>query len=141
MKYRIVEYHCFPEDAWKIRDEVFVREQGFLEEFDEIDKTAVHLIMYDGKIPIACSRYFPSEEENCFYIGRLAVIKAYRGKHIGAEMLRETELAVRRKGAKKSILHAQCQASYFYEKQGYQAFGEQDFEESCPHIWMSKKLT
>ena len=26
----------------------------------------------------------------------------------------------------------------FYEKQGYQPYGEIGFEEGCPHIWMYK---
>ena len=28
----------------------------------------------------------------------------------------------------------------FYEKQGYQVFGEEDFDEGCPHIWMYKDI-
>ncbi len=35
-------------------------------------------------------------------------------------------------------LHAQCRVKNFYEKSGYQAYGEIDEDEGCPHIWMRK---
>ena len=37
-------YDELPEEASRIRREVFVEEQGFMEEFDEIDGWANHLV-------------------------------------------------------------------------------------------------
>ena len=39
------------------------------------------------------------------------------------------------------ILHAQLQAVPFYEKLGFQAYGEIEYEEHCPHTWMKKIIT
>ena len=35
-------------------------------------------------------------------------------------------------------LHAQLQAKPFYEKLGFVAYGEIDYDEDCPHTWMKK---
>ena len=37
-------YHGLPAQARKIREDVFVKEQGFLEEFDSDDTRAVHIL-------------------------------------------------------------------------------------------------
>lgn len=39
-------YDELPEEASRIRREVFVEEQGFMEEFDEIDGWANHLVLF-----------------------------------------------------------------------------------------------
>ena len=46
------------DDAKKIRTEVFVNEQGFSVEFDEIDDVAVHIVGYDEGKPAAVCRYY-----------------------------------------------------------------------------------
>ena len=46
MTIRVYE-NALPEDALYIRTVVFVEEQGFRDEFDEIDKNCLHLIAYD----------------------------------------------------------------------------------------------
>ena len=39
-------YHGLPAQARKIREDVFVKEQGFLEEFDSDDTRAVHILAF-----------------------------------------------------------------------------------------------
>lgn len=41
-------YDFLPEDAKRIREAVFMKEQGFKNEFDDIDLLALHLILYAG---------------------------------------------------------------------------------------------
>ena len=131
MKIKI--YDFLPREAMKIREKVFVEEQGFLEEFDEIDSYAVHLVLFDQGEPIAACRFFQEKEKQDYIVGRIAVIKEYRGQKIGTKVLRAAEEEIRR-------LHAQLRAKEFYEKQGYLSYGEIGYEEYCPHIWMKKKL-
>ncbi len=38
------------------------------------------------------------------------------------------------------ILHSQMQAKEFYKKQGFKEYGDIEYEEDCPHIWMKLKL-
>ena len=71
---------------------------------------------------------------------RIAVEKEFRGKHLGSRILSAAESEIRNSGGSTVRLHAQQQAKLFYEKQGYAAFGEPDFDEDCPHIWMKKEL-
>ena len=108
-------YHTLPGDAVTIREEVFMKEQGFHDEFDETDQTASHIVLYIENIPAATCRFFPGQPQGEYIVGRIAVRKEYRG-------------------------HRQ-QARPFYEKQGYSVYGEPDFDEDCPHIWMQKELS
>ena len=71
---------------------------------------------------------------------RIAVRKEYRGHSLGSRVLSAAESEIRMLGGRRVILHAQQQARPFYEKQGYSAYGEPDFDEDCPHIWMAKDL-
>ena len=138
MEFKTYEY--LAEDAKMIRQRVFMQEQGFVDEFDDTDLQATQIVLYDEGKPIATCRIFPGNERNEFTLGRLAVLKEYRGKNIGAQMLQEAEKAVAQKGGTSISLHAQCRVQKFYEKCGYKVFGEVGEEEGCPHIWMKKQI-
>ena len=129
-----------PEDAALIRREVFIEEQGFINEFDEIDEKAVHILLYDNDTPAAVCRVFYSEEHGQYVIGRIAVRREFRGKHLGAEIMRSAEDEIRKLGGNTAGLSSQVQAMGFYEKLGYRPVGEQYMDEHCPHIRMEKEL-
>jgi predicted GNAT family N-acyltransferase len=133
-------YDYLPQDAKQIRTAVFVDEQGFKEEFDKIDSTAVHLMIYDGDKPVATCRFFWNEEKQSYTVGRIAVIKEYRMKGLGSRILKEAENQIRLLGGKTVCLHAQTRARGFYEKQGYVQKGGIEYEEYCPHVWMWKDI-
>ena len=135
----IVLYKGISDCAKEIRQNVFVNEQGFHNEFDDIDKIATHFVMFnDAKIPIATCRVFWDTAMNMYVLGRLAVIKEYRGKNIGSVMLKEAEKHIQKIGGKGIALHAQCSVTKFYQKLGFTEFGDTDDDEGCPHIWMKK---
>ena len=124
----------------QIRIDVFMKEQGFEDEFDEIDEIAKFVLLYiDGKPACTC-RYFPSNEEGDAHIGRMAVRKLYRGQHLGTKIMMAAENGIRRDGFKTCSLSAQVQAKPFYESLGYKAEGEEYLDEGCPHILMRKVL-
>ncbi len=131
-------YDALPDEAVEIRRNVFVEEQGFHNEFDEIDKHAKHILLYDNNFPVATCRFFEDDAAGNYFIGRLAVIKQYRGKNLGSLLLKCAETEIEKNGGKYAFLHAQIGAVKFYEKNGYMKYGEMDFDESCPHIWMRK---
>lgn len=126
------------EDARFIREEVFIKEQGFNNEFDEIDQIALHLVIYDEKGPIACCRYFEGQEQGEYIIGRIAVLKEYRGMQLGQKLIQEVEKQVNNLNGKKLSLSAQMRVMQFYEKQGFVALGEPYLDEECEHIHMEK---
>lgn len=125
----------------EVRQKVFVEEQGFVDEFDEIDKRAIHLLLLENQLPIGTARLFLTDEKQQTYrIGRVAIIKEYRGKKLGNEILRCLEEKAKELGAKKLELSAQCRVEKFYEKNGYVASGHIYLDEGCPHIHMEKQL-
>lgn len=128
-----------PKEAKEIRETVFVKEQGFKEEFDSIDNISTHLVAFDGEKAAGTCRYY-QDENGGYYLGRLAVMKEYRGKGVGAALVRAAEKSISSKGGKVLKLHSQLRAKSFYEKLGYTSFGKVDFDEECEHIWMVKTL-
>lgn len=136
---KTVIYEGISTPAKEIRQKVFVDEQGFRNEFDEIDKTATHIVMFvEDNIPAATCRVFWDTKMNMYILGRLAVIKEYRGKNMGSVMLKEAEKYIQKNGGECIALHAQCRVTAFYKKLGFIEFGDIDDDEGCPHIWMKK---
>lgn len=133
-------YAALCQDARDIREQVFVAEQGFCHEFDEIDQRAICLVLYDEGLPVATGRLYPSDEPGEYILGRIAVIKSHRGQNLGALVISLLEKRAQELGARCASLSAQCRAQGFYEKQGYHAEGETYLEEFCPHITMKKSL-
>lgn len=125
-----------PEAARQIRTAVFVDEQGFREEFDTVDHIAYHVVLSQGTTPLGTGRVF--NDHGTWHIGRLAVYRAYRKKHHGAQILAALENIAWREGADCVTLNAQARAQEFYRKQGYTAYGDIFLEENCPHIAMKK---
>lgn len=136
----IKKYDYFPEEAKNIRTNVFINEQGFQIDFDEIDDIAEHLVLYDGDEPAGTCRYFFNTKKGMYAIGRLAVEKRFRKKNYGADLIRYAEEEIQKLGYFKTCLSAQVRASSFYEKQGYHKTGDEYMIEFCPHIWMVKEL-
>lgn len=103
-----------PEGA-AVRIKVFVEEQGFQNEFDRWDENgcAWHVLVRDGETPIAAGRMY-SEAEGEYTLGRIAVIPAYRGKHIGKLLVSALEKQAKTCGASRFSLSAQCDKSGFY---------------------------
>lgn len=127
------------DDIIKIRTEVFIDEQGFKDEFDKADETCFHIILYDDKKPVATCRYF-KEGEN-YHIGRVAVIKEYRGCHLGNKIMQIAEDEIKNEGGQKIEISAQTRVIEFYKKLGYKQVGDVYFDEYCEHIRMIKELT
>jgi predicted GNAT family N-acyltransferase len=133
-------YTALPPEAHDIRQKVFVDEQGFKYEFDTIDTTATHLIIFNDDEAIATARLFSGKSEEEFIVGRIAVLPEYRNKHIGAKMMKILQTKIKELGGKTIALSAQCRVRPFYEKQGYEAQGQPYLEGLCKHIKMAKPL-
>ena len=133
-------YDELPQEAIKIRKEVFMEEQGFENEFDELDQKSKHVVLFDEEIPIATCRFYYCQERKCFIIGRVAVDKTERGKKYGAKVIQSAESEIENCGGKIVMLLAQYRAHVFYEKLGYKKQNETCLDEGCLHVWMKKEL-
>lgn len=131
------------EDAFAIREAVFVQEQGFSHdlEFDATDEEAWHLVLYDeSRSPLATGRLYEDKERaGLWHLGRIAVRKEARGGGLGRLALLEMEKMAEFLDAGQLVLSAQQQARGFYEKLGYHPVGEEYLDEFCPHIQMEKR--
>lgn len=113
-----------------------MREQGFRNEFDEADGSAVHFVGFSGDEPAATCRVCPGE----WTIGRIAVRRDFRGRDLGTGIVRAAEDYIREQGGSEARISAQLQAVPFYQKLGYRAEGEVYEDEGCPHIRMRRAL-
>ena len=133
---RLQVFTEFPQDAMVVRETVFVKEQGFRDEFDEIDGYATHFVLYHDQTPVGVCRVFP--RDGAYILGRLAVLKEYRAQKMGSALVQAAVEYVKSVGGTVVRLHSQCRAAGFYEKLGFTPYGEIEPEEGCPHIWMQK---
>lgn len=134
MTYKI--FDKMPREAIEIRTAVFIEEQGFKDEFDEIDELARHLILYhDGKA-VGVARYFNLDDAKEYHIGRVAILKEYRKYGYGKKIMEIILKDLKHIGAQKAVLSAQCTAKGFYEKCGFSAVGKTYLDEHCPHVKM-----
>jgi YbgC/YbaW family acyl-CoA thioester hydrolase len=133
-------------DAFAIREEVFVNEQGFALEIekDAYDATSVHAVAYNrlGK-PLATGRLLPAnlvDGVQTSKIGRMAVHRVMRGSKLGRDILNTLVGEANARGDARVLLNAQWSAQNFYAKQGFAARGEPFDDEGMPHIEMFKQI-
>lgn len=132
-------YRSLPDEAMKIRIEVFVKEQGFTDLPDDIDDIALHFVAFDNSHPIATCRVFP-DGEGGYVLGRFAVIKQLRGKGIGSFLLEKVCSALKDMNAPYIKLHSQYIAKDFYLKNAFLECGEPEYEQNSLHVWMIRQI-
>lgn len=128
------------DDARYIRNTVFIEEQGFEREYDEIDSISTHIVIYDEGTALGTCRVFFDEALGCYHTGRIAVLKEHRGKGLGRVLVTEGERVAKAKGGKEIYIGGQVRVKDFYERLGYIAFGEEFMDEGVPHIGLKKSL-
>ncbi len=121
-----------------VRETVFVQEQNVPAalERDAIDPECAHVLALDqdGR-PIGTGRLTPQRT-----IGRMAVLKAWRGRGVGDALLRELLAWAAESGWPEVSLHAQLGALGFYEKHGFAAYGPEYDEAGIRHRSMRLEL-
>lgn len=130
-------------DAVRIRHTVFVQEQGvpLEEEIDKYEAYCIHFVAYnDEKAAIGTCRLLPLENGQ-IKLQRMAVLKEFRGHHIGEALVAEAENFSRLQSFHDVILGAQLTAVGFYEACGYRVYGEHFLDAGIEHVMMKKELT
>lgn len=114
-----------------IRYQVFVEEQKVCidEEIDENDPNAIHWLAYGPKdVPMATGRLLADGS-----IGRMAVLKAYRNRGVGASLMRHIIRYALEQSMNQLVLNAQVQAIPFYERFGFVIDGNEFIDAGIPH--------
>lgn len=122
------------DDAYAVRFPVFIDEQGFPYDIDDADSVSYHIVIYLGGRPIATGRVVRESEASCV-IGRIAVLKEYRGG-TGSVLVKYLVDLAENLGFEQVKVNAQCRARGFYEKQGFEVCGDEFLDEGVPHIPM-----
>ncbi|HHO67402.1 MAG TPA: GNAT family N-acetyltransferase [Gammaproteobacteria bacterium] len=120
-----------------IRHAVFSLEQGIdaTADLDGRDTAAIHALAEVDGHAVGTGRLLPDG-----HIGRLAVLRDWRGRGIGTALLEALVEAARRQGLARVYLGAQAQATGFYEKHGFRACGEPYVEVGITHLRMERRL-
>ena len=135
---RPVNWNASRELLRGVRRSVFIDEQRVPEEleWDDADERAYHVLAMDDEgEPIGTGRL----KLDC-RIGRMAVVKGWRRRGVGAAILLALLELARKEGCNVVRLHAQTHAIDFYAKHGFSAVGGEFDEAGIPHREMELRL-
>jgi len=134
----VIDFAIGRDDLQAIREVVFVQEQQVPAEMerDALDPQCVHVIARtaDG-MAIGTGRLTPDHR-----IGRMAVLRDWRGKGVGDAMLLALIGQARERGWREVALNAQASAITFYARHGFLPHGERFMEAGIEHLAMRRLL-
>jgi len=133
----ICDYEPYTDDICAIRYEVFVDEQNVPEELeiDGFDGEAKHVLTFVDGLPIGTGRILSDG-----HIGRVAVLKNFRGLGIGKSIMKELIKCAQDLSLEKVWLSSQWHAHSFYLDLGFVCVGEIYKEAGIDHIKMFRTL-
>lgn len=126
-------------EAVDIRKRVFIEEQGFTDEFDKLDRSAYHAVVFVKDQHAATGRLF-SDKNGIAHIGRVAVLPDFRKMSLGSLIIAILEKKAAELNFISTELSAQVRVMDFYTKLGYTPVGEEYPDQGCPRIKMIKLL-
>jgi len=142
MKHFEIRNAQWPQDADSVRavrQQVFVIEQGIdpAMEWTGDDDKFLSVVAFDAdQNPIGTGRVSISADTAT--IGRMAVLKQWRGHGVGASILSRLVEIGKAEGANKFELSAQVTAIAFYQKHGFIASGAVYWDANIEHRNMSR---
>lgn len=121
-----------------VRNEVFVKEQNVPRrlEYDGLDATALHwLALTPEEEAVGTLRLLPSGQ-----IGRMAVLRPYRGRGVGSRLLHHAIAAAEAHGWSEVWLNAQYARRGFYAPHGFIVISDVFQDAGMPHQRMLRRL-
>ena len=130
---KTVDFNKHIDEIKKIRTTVFIEEQNVTEEleWDEFDEDSTHFLAYYNDIPVGTARLLKDG-----HIGRMAILKVYRNRNIGKNMLKYILNIAKTKLLTKIELSAQEHAIEFYKKLGFVVISKVYLDAGIPHYDM-----
>jgi len=119
--------------AHKIRNIVFIQEQGFPIDQDELDEQALHAVVTIDGVAIGTGRLI-LEDVGVYRLGRICVVPELRGRKLGDLLIRMLMDKVIQLGGKTIVLDAQADKAGFYTRFGFKPSGEEFDEYGVRHI-------
>ena len=133
---RVADWQKDNADLRRIREKVFIAEQAVPPEleWDTEDAQAVHFLAYEGDYAIGTARLLPDGQ-----IGRVSVLKDWRGLNVGDALLAAVIAEAERRGLHEQRLSAQVQATPSYERHGFRILSEEYLDAGIPHVDMLRQ--
>lgn len=126
---------------FRIREEVFVREQHV---FGVTDRDAhdghretVHVLGACGAVACGTVRLYPLDEPGLWKGDRLAVLPAYRARHLGGPLVRFAVRTAGERGGRRMIAFIQPANVAFFERLGWSRVGDLVEYVGLPHQQMA----
>lgn len=133
---RIADWQKDNTDIRRVRESVFVVEQAVpIElEWDAEDAEAVHFLAFEKDYAVGTARLLQDG-----HIGRVAVLKEWRGLKVGDALLRMAIGEAERRGIRSQMLSAQAYATGFYERHGFTVISGEYLDAGIVHMDMLRQ--
>ena len=133
LKIEIVKWLDGLSQLKNIREKVFIQEQKVTPqlEWDGMDEKAIHFLVFNDKAAIGCARAIVIKDH--MQLGRMAVLKEYRGQGIGSALLEKAMTIAKLNQLSAIYISAQCHAIDFYKKFGFEVTSDIYLDAEIPH--------
>jgi len=140
MKYKLVETEEELEEAYRIRHEIFVKEQKLFTDSDrdEYDTHAIHIIALFHDEVVGTVRVY-EKEKDVWFGSRLAVLETYRGR-VGKVLIEKAVETVRGKQPKQFKAYVQIANVPFFKHCRWRLIGGVVDYQGVPHQLMEAPL-
>ena len=133
LKIEIVKWIDGLSQLKNIREKVFIQEQKVTPqlEWDGMDEKAIHFLVFNDKAAIGCARAIVIKDH--MQLGRMAVLKEYRGQGIGGALIEKAMTIAKLNQLSAIYISAQCHAIDFYKKFGFEVTSDIYLDAEIPH--------
>ena len=140
LKIKLVNTKKELEQVLRIREIVFIKDQRVAKsrERDSFDDDAKHVIVTYNAKPIGCARM--RFVHNKAKLERIALLKEYRGKGFGKQIMEYLIKYCKRKNPQEIVMYAQYYLKNFYNKCGFKERGRIFMDVGIRHIEMFMTL-
>jgi len=133
LKVEIVKWIDGHTQLKNIREKVFIQEQKVMPEleWDGMDEKAIHFLVFNDNAAIGCARAIVIKDH--MQLGRMAVLKEYRGQGIGSALIEKAMTTAKLNQLSAIYISAQCHAIDFYKKFGFEVTSDIYLDAEIPH--------
>ena len=137
LKVEIVKWIDSHAQLKNIREKVFIQEQKVTPEleWDGMDEKAIHFLVFKDEEAIGCARAIVIKSQ--MQLGRMAVLKEYRGQGAGSTLIEKAIVTAKLKQLSGIHISAQCNAINFYVKFGFEVMGDTYLDAEILHCDMT----
>ncbi len=143
-EFKIIDCDEELKEYYKIRNDIFVKEQNIFPEsdIDDYDKDAIHIAAVQnstGKMVGAVRCY--NTEGDTWVGGRLSASNGFRNGRVGYNLVRFAVKSVKARGCTKFLAYVQPKNVKFFKRLDWKPVGEMFSHHGKPHQLMEADLS